>query len=231
MRYFGGKQRIAQKIWSVIAPSIDCYYVEPFVGGASSLCAAQGTFIRIGSDANAALITMWRALSKGWKPPHKLSEEQYLKLKKQNDPENPLTAFAAFGCSWGGKWWGGYARSNILRNYASNAANSLNKKAASLENVVWRTRDYRDLAIPKGSVIYCDPPYAGTTSYAGVDPFCWKQFWNWCRTEARYSRVFISEYNAPEDALLIKKIDTTTDVRVKSGKRERRIECLFEMRR
>jgi DNA adenine methylase len=47
-------------------------------------------------------------------------------------------------------------------------------------------------------LIYCDPPYEGTTKYK--DGFSHTEFWEWCRTKAKEGhQVFISEYNAPND--------------------------------
>ena len=43
-------------------------------------------------------------------------------------------SFVGFGCSFAGKWFGGYARSNDKRNYAKMAKNSLNKKIINLYN-------------------------------------------------------------------------------------------------
>ena len=52
----------------------------------------------------------------------------------------------------------------------------------------------------KNCIIYCDPPYQGTTKYKGVDDFDHDAFWNWCREQANNGhKVFVSEYNAPDD--------------------------------
>ena len=60
--------------------------------------------------------------------------------------------------------------------------------------------DYRDVEIVPNSVIYCDPPYAGTAEYK-EGAFDHAQFWQWCRNQS--CPVFISEYNAPDDFNLV----------------------------
>lgn len=59
--------------------------------------------------------------------------------------------------------------------------------------------DYREVEIPKDSVVYCDPPYRGTQHYG--NQFDHDAFWQWCRT--REFPVYISEQEAPEDFMQI----------------------------
>ena len=48
------------------------------------------------------------------------------------------------------------------------------------------------------TVVYCDPPYAGTTSYKGAPPFDHALFWRTMNEwHARGAHVFVSEYTAP----------------------------------
>ena len=58
--------------------------------------------------------------------------------------------------------------------------------------------DYRDVQLPDGCVVYCDPPYAGTDGYGlHKSAFDQEAFWNWARKCDRL--LFISEYSAPVD--------------------------------
>ena len=58
--------------------------------------------------------------------------------------------------------------------------------------------DYRDVQLPDGCVVYCDPPYAGTNGYGlHKSAFDQEAFWNWARKCERL--LFISEYSAPVD--------------------------------
>jgi DNA adenine methylase len=49
-----------------------------------------------------------------------------------------------------------------------------------------------------GTVLYCDPPYCGTTGYKALEPFNSEAFWFWAREHARRGvHVYVSEYQAP----------------------------------
>lgn len=68
----------------------------------------------------------------------------------------------------------------------------------NLDRLTVFRRDYRDLHIPEGAVVYCDPPYAGTSGYARA-AFDHKAFYSWCRAVGRRRPLFISEYWMPSD--------------------------------
>jgi DNA adenine methylase len=229
MQYFGGKQRIAKQLAEIMNPIAverGCY-VEPFIGGASVMAHIAEPF-RIASDANVSLVTMWRRLSEGWEPPDNVSEADYARVSAVRDPGDPLTAFVGFGCSFAGKWFGGYARDGRGRNYASNAASSLKRKLRSLKNVAWTHGCYQTVRYPNGCVIYCDPPYQGTTQYGAVDPFDFSAFWDFCRRMSRRGHVvFVSEYAAPPDFVCIASIETKLDMRTADGRQPPRTEKLF----
>ncbi len=229
MQYLGGKFRIAKEVCDVINSLLSNfeYYIEPFVGGANIVCGVVHPK-RLAMDANEALITMYQALQNGWEPPEFVSEDEYAELKATQDSQNPLTAFAGFGCSFGGKWFGGYAGKGN-RNYALNAKNSLGKKITALKNVKFVAGDYTSFVYPQNSLIYCDPPYADTTGYDGVKgKFNSDVFWDWCRRQSQTGNfVLVSEYSAPSDFMSILTIETKTDMRTKSGAKSVRREELW----
>ncbi len=60
-------------------------------------------------------------------------------------------------------------------------------------------------------MIYCDPPYEGTTKYK--DAFDHSKFWQWCRDKSNEGHiVFVSEYNAPADFECVKVVETNTQL-------------------
>lgn len=65
--------------------------------------------------------------------------------------------------------------------------------------IVATSSDYREYVHEEGDVVYCDPPYAGTSGY-GCE-FDHDAFWQWCRT--RDFPVYVSEYRAPEDFISV----------------------------
>lgn len=222
MQYMGGKNRIRKTIAEYLeSMRNNRVYLEPFCGGNWVLQEMSGE--RVASDSNVALITLYQELQKGWNPPLTVSEEEYQYYKDIQDVLDPMTAFCGIGCSFAGKWFGGYARSGS-RDYIGNARNSLLKQLPLIMGVKFKAHDYHN-GIPYNSLIYCDPPYEGTTGYK--DTFDSVEFWEVMRGWSRNNTVIISEYKAPEDFKCVLEIPTKTDMRV-SGKKEPRIEKLFQ---
>lgn len=60
------------------------------------------------------------------------------------------------------------------------------------------SNSYNEVEIPKDAIIYCDPPYQGTAEYK-EGAFNHKDFWNWVREISKSHKIYISEYNAPDD--------------------------------
>lgn len=86
-------------------------------------------------------------------------------------------------------------------------------------------RDYRDLYLPPGSVVYCDPPYAGTCGYARA-AFDHRAFYSWCRAVGRRHPLFVSEYWMPSDFRCV----TEFEVRALAGattNAQTRVEKIF----
>ncbi len=229
MRYLGGKSRIAKRIAPHITNTGRSHYVEPFVGGLAVLAEVVHAFDGVvAADVHGDLIDMYRAIQQGWVPPSELSEDEYTRLR--GEPPSPLRTFAGFGASFGGKWWGGYARSpsRPSQNYASQTRNSLLKAkqrgcfAATVEFV---HKSVFEFDVPadvdlSDFVIYCDPPYAGTTKYANTGKFDHDAFWT---TAKRWSNqgalVIISEYTAPYGATLIDSFNPQSSLKAASSDR------------
>ena len=226
MQYFGGKQRIAPQIIEVLNQrrQNNQALIEPFVGGCNIISKMQGE--RYCCDINEYLIEMYKALQKGWKPPTHISEEQYQYIKNNKEEDKALTGFVGIGCSYSGKWFGGYAKNNTGRNYCMNAYNSVMKQLDDIKGINFLCIDYKELQ-PYYSLVYCDPPYKGTTKYSIIGNFDTDEFWNTMREWSKYNTVIISEYEAPDDFICIKEIHTKTDIRNKDNKQEARIERLY----
>lgn len=209
MQYLGGKGKIAKYLLPIILNERKedewfekQWYVEPFVGGANVIDKVDGR--RIGNDNNSYLISLWKALQEGWKPPASVSREKYCDVRSNPDKyDSELVAFISYLCSYGGKWWGGYASNSNNHNYAKMGASVLAKQIKFLKDVKFTCENYWDVDIPENSLIYCDPPYEGTEKYGFKcleDKFDHKKFWQWCRDKSVEGHtVFISEYNAPDD--------------------------------
>lgn len=234
MRYLGGKYRLRKQIGEVIkeyrglplANSTRPYW-EPFVGSAWVTTQIDKPPI-YASDINKELIEMWKALQEGWEPPTRVTEEEYKKAKSGEYPSY-LTAFIGFGCSWGGKWFGGYAREEG-RNFAKNAHNSLLKQTKQLEDVNFFHANFFQVEPPGDNcIIYCDPPYKGTTGYGAVENWDSEKFWERVRElNERDHKLLVSEYQAPSDFEVIWSQETKTDLNTNDGK-DKRIEKIFSL--
>lgn len=229
MQYFGGKSAIAK--W--IAKRINRYepkvYLEPFCGSCwvGQLVVAE---TRVFSDINPALITMWNSLLEGWVPPAIVDEDEYRQLKNIQNPDDPKTAFVGFGCSFAGKYFGGYARCRS-RTYAVAGKYQLMRRIPDFDGSIFISTDYRKaISIIKPDVVYMDPPYRNTTKYYGCPDFDSSLFWNVVRIQSRLRVVLVSEYDAPKDFEAVMEIPTTTKIRDSSRQPITRTEKVYMLK-
>ena len=217
---------MSQEIADFIQPLCGGVYVEPFCGACwvgLKVVSRRKMF----ADVNEDLILMYKSLQSGWVPPSSVSEEEYRKLKALPPGVDPTRAFAGFGCSFAGKFFGGYARCKRGDDYAGNAKNSLMRDYAGNANITFIHSDYRNLTYPPGALVYCDPPYKDTTKYYGTPPFNHTEFWEFCRVLSKSCTVIISEYAAPVDFSVVWEKETRTEIRTSANGREKRIERLY----
>lgn len=199
MRYQGGKSRIAKPLAQIITTT---------AGGLTALLASFAAVVpwkarcrafptrysmtaintsSLCSRASKTAITCRKA-----SPP-----EEYRYIRDHKDEDPALAGFVGFGCSFGGKWFGGYARNASGTNYALQSKRSLLKDMATLQDAHFVCEDYRRVCIPPGAVIYADPPYNNTTGYSG-ERFDSSEFWRAMRLLADTGHtVFVSEQEAP----------------------------------
>ena len=198
MQYQGGKYLLAAHITSAIVEEISppehTVIWDPFCGGLSMAAHLSEHFRVVCSDVHPALISLYRAVKSGWDPPQCVTEEDY-QYAKTLPATNPLHGFCAWGCSFGGKYYGGYARGRkggfapaARRSHLRDVPRVESFSQVSFFDVV--PRSLKNLAI------YCDPPYAQTTGYAGTPAFDSECFLSRCEAWERCGvPVFVSEYN------------------------------------
>ncbi|QWY83621.1 DNA adenine methylase protein [Rhizobium phage RHph_X2_26] len=248
MKYVGSKRRIAREILSIVLRDRKPgqWYVEPFVGGANTLMLAEGP--RLGGDTHPWLIGLLRNAANGWLPPRELPEERYRALKETAKFYHPLElgvdevstiAYAGFSLSYGGKWFGGYRRdrtgktdkktgNRVYRDYSDEAYRAAVKEFNLLLGARFELAPYDKLTIPENSIIYCDPPYEGTLGYAGAGSFDHQKFWQWCRDKAEAGhKVYVSEYQAPDDFVRVWSRELATLVDNSGGSKKSAVEALF----
>ena len=233
MKYMGSKNRFAKELLPIILKdrTPEQWYYEPMVGGANMIDKVDGN--RFGADINEYLIKMWLSLTSGWIPKEHYTKEEYTDIKnnKENYPKY-LVGYVGINCSYSGKWFGGYAgitqTKGGVRDYQKEAFNNVTKQLKDLRNVIFEYRDYKNLTIPNKSIVYCDPPYEGTTKYK--DGFKHAEFWEWCRVKTKQGhKVFVSEYKAPEDFKCVWEKETKSSLSAngKSGGNKLSTEKLF----
>jgi DNA adenine methylase len=202
MKYMGSKNRIAKEILPIMLKERgQRTWVEPFVGGGNMIDKVQGK--RIGADINHYVIDALTAIRDCVvdlpKNNKEFTEDDYKALRKSDDYK--YKGYAGFAFSYGAKWLGGWSRDGKnKRDYVKGAYKNALNQSPLLQGVRLVTESYLNLQMPDNSLIYCDPPYEGTTKHKGVADFDHKEFWEWCRDMASKGHIiFVSEYNAPND--------------------------------
>ena len=222
MIYMGSKNRIAKDILPIILKDRkpnQCY-VETMVGGGNLIDKVEG--FRIGADLNPYVIEALKLIRDNPESlPDHVTEKEYQEFKSKKEL-NGVTGVIGFTCSFGSKWFGGYAR-GASESYAKNAKNNALAQSPNLKDCLFINSSYQLLDIPKESIIYCDPPYEGTTKYK--DGFNHIEFWDWVRTKSLEGHsVFVSEYNAPDDFICVWQKDIVNSLK---ASRETETEKLF----
>lgn len=198
MQYLGGKSRVCKALAAVVNTARGPReFWDPFCGGLSMSVALGGRGLI--SDANVALVSLYQAIATGWDPPEHVTEAEYQAARVLPDTD-PRKAFCGFGCSFGGKWFAGYARQAKGYNYAKGARTALLKQIPALlaRGCRFLCVDFLDVEPrPTSSVLYLDPPYLGTTGYGAIGRFDHERFCSRVAGWSRFTDVFVSEYHLP----------------------------------
>ena len=110
MQYQGGKSRISKQIAVIIERESNCDTLVSLFCGSCSIESKVNISNKICNDKQPYLIAMWQGLQNGWTPPDVITEDEYKYIREHKDENPALTGFVGFGCSFGGKWFGGLAR-------------------------------------------------------------------------------------------------------------------------
>lgn len=236
MQYFGGKQRISKPLSEFLNSQLkdNQPFVDLFCGSCNIITKIDSNRLRIANDKHKYLIAMWKELQLGWLPPTNLTKEQYYEVKEKQDEFPYLAGFVGFGCSFAGKWWGGFADNHTGRNYCLNAYNSTLNKLKYIQDVEFYNLDYQNI-IPylyKDSMIYCDIPYKGKTGYCTkeVGEFNHEEFYNWAKYWSKDYDIYVSEYkeNIPDNFKIVWEYESKKDIRNKDSEQQKTIEVLIK---
>ena len=231
--YLGSKNRLSKHIAPIIQSYIDkgCNgYLEPFVGGANMIDKIQCDN-KIGSDVDRYVIATLQGLQNGLEPPREVSKELYDDIKNNKDNYSDfLVGYIGYELSFGAKWFGGYVKRDDKKFRGDiYSYKSCMKQASLLKDITFKCCSFEEYKDIEGYVIYCDPPYAGTTPYKQPE-FPYEKLYDWCRKMGEKNIVLISEYSMPDDFECIwqKEMMCTLDSnRKENDKKNIRIEKLF----
>lgn len=202
MKYMGSKNRIAKHLLPIMLAECEKHgitkWVEPFVGGANMIDKVPDTFERVGYDLNDHAIHALIDIRDNAKSlPDEVSEDYYRSLFGSNPA--PISSWIRFMLSFGGKLDNGYAREkgSDETTFCGYGKRNALKQSPKIQNVQFICESYENLDF-NNCLIYCDPPYQGTTGYK-TGSFDHDKFFAWCKEQAKKNIVFVSEYSAPDD--------------------------------
>ena len=238
MVYLGSKNKLAKYIVPIIQKYIDdtnCKdYFEPFVGGANIIDKIKCEN-KYGNDINKYLIALLEQAQRDVTIfPDEVSEEEYKRVRDNKDNyEDWYVGLVGFCSSYSGKFFSGYPRGGFKkdgtpRNRSNEMIRNLIKQSPNLKDICFFNESFLKSNNLSGYVIYCDPPYKGTTKYA-TSPFPYDDFYDWCVKQSKNNIILVSEYNMPDNFECIweKEVKLSIDSNKKNNPNVNRIEKLF----
>lgn len=200
----GSKNRIAKDIlqFTQAGRMYGQWYIEPFVGGGNMIDKVVGHCK--GFDNNEYVIEALKLIRDNPESLPKNNQEitvhDYRHIRdNKTEYDKGYVGYVGCALSYGGRWFEGWCRDGAQkRDYVAEAYRNAVKQSPKLQNIFFVFESYKDIRIPDNSIVYCDPPYKGAKKYkTGFDHI---EFWEWCRKISfEGHRVFISEYEAPDD--------------------------------
>ena len=249
MKYMGSKARFVKQILPIILKDRKerQYYVEPFAGGMNSICEVDG--YRLASDNNKYLIAMWEGFLDDRTYPKEIHKDLYNiardvfngrdeRFENVMNMTDDMIGWIGFMGSANGRFFeGGYSgksktKIGTVRDYIAESIRNIEKQKEKMLDVPFVCCDYYDLDIPKNSIVYCDIPYKGTKQYSTSKGFDYNRFYEWARgLSFDGHKVFVSEYNMPEDFKCIWEKETKSSLSAngKSGGNLKSVERLFTL--
>lgn len=213
MWYVGGKFRQSKAIVECFRPVItpNTVYVEPFCGGmwsATRVIHDLHPKTVILNDINKPLMLLWeKCIKEGvdWLPiDTETVEREHGNYRRNQDMNDPLTAWYGIALSFGGKWFGGVPHHNKgcqEKDYTSRSRSMYNKieRLRECNDIQLLNIDYHDMQIPNSAVVYLDPPYEGTSGLHISNNLDYLDFWEYARQLSKRCFVLTSCFKCPED--------------------------------
>jgi len=232
MQYLGGKYRIRKKLGAFLTEQAKgkAFFLDMFCG-AGNVVANVSHPRRYANDGNRYIIAVLKRAQAGGEFPSAVTAEDHREVKNNREKfPDWLVGFVGFGCSFGGDFNGGYARSNRDENFAGAAANSLKAIRPNIQDVRFSCNLFSDIAPElddESGLIYCDPPYEGTTGYSVA--FDREQFYQWAKAQAQWHTVLVSEYEHNARGPILWLLESKKELRNAAGVRVPTREVVFQV--
>lgn len=238
--YQGSKNRLAKYIIPILNKLIkenNCeIFIDACCGGANIIANTKYPIIcnkKYGFDNNKYLIALFDKIKFNDLDYIHIDENEYKKVKQDfllgnNTYEDWYYGYVGFLFSYGGLFWGVYARGTDAkgnpRNMGRERYNNLINQKEALKDTIFTIQNIFDINLDKlnkNMLIYIDPPYKDTKQY-NKQKFDTEKFWNLVREMSKRCIVVVSEYEAPNDFITIwekeivqninKRLDTNTQL-------------------
>ena len=243
MRYCGSKRKFMKYLLPIITEDMDgtTTFIDLFGGGMNVICEIP-TSIKVAVDYNRYVIALWNELKENGMDniPVTVSEEMYNDVKESYINQSGkymdyIIGYVGICCSFGGSWFNGYARYNPNKqeDHIAEAYRGLKKQVENfkfLKETSFLYSSYDELPLDENDIVYCDPPYASTKKYE--TDFDNEKFWEWARNASKkVKRLYVSEYDAPDDFKCIWEMEKKDGLGRKKGKKQNiKIEKLFVLK-
>ncbi len=231
MRYLGGKYRIRKKLGAFLTEQAKGkdFFLDLFCGAGNVVTNVDHPN-RYANDGNKYVIAVLERAQRRGEFPDVITKEFHQQVKNNKDAyPDWLVGFVGFGCSFGGDFFRGFVKDEKRGNKISaaiSAVRSLSK--IDLTGVQLSVGDYQNTEIPKGSgLIYCDPPYEGTTGYSV--PFDTEAFYGWAKAQAQWHTVLVSEYEHNARGPILWLLESKKELRNAAGVRVPTREVVFQV--
>ena len=238
--YQGSKNRLAKYIIPILNKLIkenNCeIFIDACCGGANIIANTKYPIIcnkKYGFDNNKYLIALFDKIKFDNLEYIHIDENEYKKVKQDfllgnNTYEDWYYGYVGFLFSYGGLFWGVYARGTDAkgnpRNMGRERYNNLINQKEALKDTIFTIQNIFDINLDKlnkNMLIYIDPPYKDTKQY-NKQKFDTEKFWNLVREMSKRCIIVVSEYEAPNDFITIwekeivqninKRLDTNTQL-------------------
>jgi len=161
---------------------------------------------------------------------------EFGELTKEEDfffSEIFLIGWIGYMGSFNGRFFdGGYSGKRDKRDYVDEQIRNTLKQVELIKDpveIMFLSKSYDKLDIEPRSIIYCDPPYKNTKQYEFSKGFDYEKFYDWCRKMGKRDgcKIFISEYEMPEDFKCVWEMEVTNSMHPTKTKKP--VEKLFTL--